>query len=131
MKRENKQWLFALICGAVVSTTSLETVMAAGYSGRVEGNAAVCARHDVMRVAQGPEYQYQQKIYYFCYPACLEQFKSAPERFHLAKDPVTGELVDKAQALLYAVEGKIYYFSGEEHLKAFSENPDAYLNSIR
>ena len=124
MGQRNRRWIFLALHGLIAMTMGLGSAAAAGYTGRVEDRSDVCATHDVMRVAHGPEYHYQGKTYYFCYENCLRQFRSAPERFSRATDPVSGEQVDKAQGLIYTLGGKVHYFSTAEHLKAFSENPD-------
>ena len=123
MGQRNRRWIFLALLVLIAVTTGLGSAVAAGYTGRVEEHSDVCATHDVMRVQHGPEYPYQGKTYYFCYENCLKQFRSAPERFSRATDLVSGEQVDKAVALIYAVEGKVYFFSTKEHLEAFSESP--------
>ncbi len=128
--QKRRRWAFGVLLATGALITGVRSAAAGGYSGRIEERSRVCAAHDVLRVAEGPEYMYQGKTYYFCYPRCLKQFKSAPERLSQATDPVSGESVDKAKGPIYAAEGKVYYFSTEEHLSAFVESPEVYLGQL-
>ncbi|MBI4597863.1 MAG: YHS domain-containing protein [Candidatus Omnitrophica bacterium] len=74
---------------------------------------------------------YQGKTYYLCCAGCLKRFGSDPERFSHATDPVSGQPVDKAQALIYGYEGQAYFFANEAHLGAFAKEPAQFLRQTQ
>lgn len=48
-----------------------------------------------------------------------------------AADPVNGALVDKAEARIYAYEGRAYFFSSDETLSAFSKDPEPFVRRMK
>lgn len=46
-------------------------------------------------------------------------------------DPVSGQPVDKAQALIYSYEGRAYFFANEAHLGAFAKEPAQFLQQAQ
>ena len=67
------------------------------------------------------------KTYYGCCMECVEALKKYPEKYCYAIDPVSGERVDKAQAVIYNYNGKALYFENRENLAKFLKNPDQFL----
>lgn len=63
--------------------------------------------------------QYDGKTYYGCCPMCKERLaKDASMR--MARDPVSGALIDKANAVIGArPNGKVLYFENIENLKRY------------
>lgn len=59
------------------------------------------------------------RTYYGCCAMCKDKLNSQPEA-RFAKDPVTGQQVDKANAvMLQDTGGKILYFTSEDTLRQF------------
>lgn len=54
------------------------------------------------------------KSYFGCCEMCKAKIAAQPERFTLARDPVSGAVVDKATAALLSVDGRVLYFESEE-----------------
>lgn len=100
----------------------------ASFTGRVADKSRVCMMQDSMQPKAGVPQERDGKRYWFCCPMCLQSFAADPERYARARDPVSGAVVDKADAPAYAFHGKVYFFGSEETLKRFSKNPARYLN---
>ncbi|MEQ9620127.1 MAG: hypothetical protein RIG61_13280 [Deltaproteobacteria bacterium] len=63
-----------------------------------------------------------EKTYYGCCEMCEGRLKADPESRH-ATDPVSGNKVDKATAIIGAApDGKVYYFENLENLETYSIN---------
>ena len=59
------------------------------------------------------------RTYYGCCPMCKDRLTKQPES-RTAQDPVTGEQVDKARAVMVQVPtGKILYFASEATLQRY------------
>jgi YHS domain-containing protein len=59
------------------------------------------------------------KTYYGCCEMCKAKLNNNPES-RVATDPVSGNNVDKAEAVIGAApDGKVYYFESEENLTEF------------
>lgn len=101
----------------------------AKYSGKVENRKLVCMLQDSMQARDGLEHTYNGKTYYLCCGGCVTGFEKDPKRYSHATDPVNGNSVDKAEAPIFAYQGRAYFFSSTETLGAFAENPAKYLGS--
>lgn len=44
---------------------------------------------------------------------------------------MNGALVDKAEARIYAYEGRAYFFSSDETLSAFSKDPEPFVRRMK
>ncbi|MCC6712448.1 MAG: TRASH domain-containing protein [Candidatus Dadabacteria bacterium] len=65
----------------------------------------------------------ENKTYYGCCEMCEARLKSSAES-RVAVDPVSGQQVDKAAAVIGATpEGGVYYFESVENLKSFKGTP--------
>lgn len=63
------------------------------------------------------------KTYYGCCEMCKGKLKNSPQS-RVATDPITGNNVDKAEAVIGAApDGKVFYFESEENLTQY--NPSA------
>lgn len=98
--------------------------------GQVADRSLVCMIDDNLQSKPGLAYAYQGKTYYLCCAGCRNRFASDPARFSRAVDPISGESVDKAEALIFGYAGKAFFFSNEEHLKAFAGDPERYLQQV-
>lgn len=62
------------------------------------------------------------KTYYGCCPMCKAKLEQSAA-LRTAVDPVSGNDVDKAGAIIGAKEnGEVYYFENEDNLKKYSEH---------
>jgi YHS domain-containing protein len=82
---------------------------------------------DSVQPRDGIEYAYNGKTYYLCCMGCVAGFQKHPARYSQATDPVSGALVDKADARIYAHEGRAYFFRSDETLAAFAREPEKFL----
>ena len=63
------------------------------------------------------------RIYYGCCPMCAEKLKGSAE-LRQGTDPVSGNKVDKASAVIGAgPDGVVYYFENEGNFHQFSSDP--------
>ncbi|QQG36802.1 MAG: TRASH domain-containing protein [Micavibrio aeruginosavorus] len=70
------------------------------------------------------------KTYYGCCPMCKERLKNEAAA-RQAVDPISGNTVDKAAAVIGAApDNTVYYFESEENLQKFSSDPSRYLNPV-
>jgi YHS domain-containing protein len=97
------------------------------FTGPVADKSRVCMMQDSMQPKAGIAQEREGKRYWFCCPMCLQAFAADPARYTHARDPVTGALVDKADAPAYAVGGKVYFFSSQDTLERFTASPTRYL----
>jgi len=104
----------------------LGTLLAASGN-NVDKKEMVCMINDEVLNKPGVAVAQSGKTYYGCCEMCLEKLKKEPSKYITAKDPVSGQKVDKADAFIYGLDGKAFYFANEANRKAFAENPDRYL----
>jgi YHS domain-containing protein len=95
----------------------------AGFTGRVEDRSRICMMQDSLQPKPGLKHEYAGRTYWLCCEMCVQSFEGDPDRFAHARDPVNGQVVDKATAPAYAVNGKAYFFSSEQTLETFAANP--------
>lgn len=86
---------------------------------RVSDPSQVCMVNDqFMGRAQIPVVV-EGRTYFGCCPACKEKLEKQPA-IRVARDPSTGEEVDKAKAVIVQdASGKILYFASEDTLRRF------------
>ncbi|MBI2963421.1 MAG: YHS domain-containing protein [Deltaproteobacteria bacterium] len=132
MKRNSLVALVAALVVAIVSLAMAGDVRnPATYGGRIEDRSRICMIQDQVQAKSGLAYAYQGKTYYLCCAGCVAGFAANPEHLRRAKDPVSGEPVDKAEAPAYAWHGRAYFFRSEANLEAFARDPDSYLSAGR
>ncbi len=90
---------------------------------RIEDPKLVCMVNDTyMGKAQIPV-EVDGKTYFGCCPACKERLANEPG-VRTALDPVTGETVDKATAVLAQdASGTVHYFASAQHLRSYRPAP--------
>jgi YHS domain-containing protein len=102
-------------------TQSPQSTVAALPSGwsRVSDPSQVCMVNDqFMGRAQIPVVV-DGRTYFGCCPACKEKLENQSE-MRTGRDPVTGQQVDKAKAVIVQdASGKVLYFESEETLKRY------------
>ncbi|MCZ6528449.1 MAG: hypothetical protein O6702_06955 [Candidatus Dadabacteria bacterium] len=83
----------------------------------------VCMVTNQLFVKEQIPVEVEGKTYYGCCEMCEAKIKNNPQSRE-ATDPVSGNNVDKAEAIIGATaDGSIYYFESEENLEIF--NPSA------
>lgn len=87
----------------------------------------VCMLEDTVQSHDGLEQTYNGKTYYLCCQGCVAAFRGNPEKYSHATDPVDGSRVDKADAPFYPYGGRAYFFSSQQNLHQFAQQPDRYL----
>ena len=83
----------------------------------------VCMMTDQKFAKEQIPVEVEGKTYYGCCEMCKAKIKNSPES-RAATDPVSGNRVDKAEAVIGAApDGSVFYFESEENLAQF--NPSA------
>ena len=115
--------------GILLAILSLLLCLGAVFaaSGNVDKKEMVCMMNDEVLSKPGVAVQHNGKTYYGCCEMCKQKLKKDPSKYVSAMDPVSGQKVDKADAFVYGLGGKAYYFANEANRKAFAEDPGKYL----
>lgn len=83
----------------------------------------VCMMNDKVFDKEQMAIEIEGKTYYGCCPMCKEMLGKDPSK-RAATDPVSGNKVDKATAVIGAdTHGMTYYFENEENLHKFASGP--------
>jgi YHS domain-containing protein len=114
-----------IACITVLSSLSL--ALAFADSGNVDKRETVCAVRDTVGTEAGVPHEYNGKTYYLCCKMCRGSIQNEPKKYTIATDPVSGKQVDKAEAFIYNLDGKAYYFENEANRKAFAGSPSKYI----
>jgi YHS domain-containing protein len=103
---------------SVTAPTSTAAALPAGMS-RVADSSQVCMVNDqFMGKPQSPT-EVEGRTYYGCCAMCKEKLEKQRE-MRVARDPVTGEEVDKAKAVIVQdARGKVLYFASEDTLRKY------------
>jgi YHS domain-containing protein len=112
------------LVGVLLSTVTVMNAHAA--DGNVADRQYVCMMQDTLQVKPGVPVQFDGRTYYGCCPMCAQTMTAEPARYLKAKDPVTGETVDKASALIYGFQGSAFYFASDTSRQAFAAKPSQY-----
>jgi YHS domain-containing protein len=90
----------------------------AGMS-RVTDTSLVCMVNDQFMGNPQIPIAVQGRTYYGCCPMCKERLGKEPAT-RIARDPVTGQDVDKATAVIIKdAAGKVLYFASEDTLRRY------------
>lgn len=81
----------------------------------------VCMMQDTMMAVPAIPLASGGKTYYGCCEMCKAKIAAEPARYTLARDPVSGAVVDKATAALLSVDGRVLYFESEATRGRFVE----------
>lgn len=93
-------------------------VVPAGLS-RVTDPSQVCMVNDLFMGRSQIPVAVEGRTYYGCCPGCKEKLEKQPA-VRSALDPVTGEQVDKARAVIVQDgSGKVLYFASEDTLRKY------------
>ena len=86
---------------------------------RVADASQVCMVNDQFMGKPQIPVQVEGRTYFGCCAMCKEKLEKQPAA-RTAKDPVTGEPVDKAKAVIVKDgDGKVLYFASEDTLRRF------------
>ena len=100
----------------------------APQTGPVEDRSRICMMQDSLQPKPGLAYEYEGKTYWLCCAMCQQAFAADPAHYAHARDPVSGQEVDKATAPVYSVGGKAFYFDSEDTRRSFAKDPSRYLH---
>ena len=103
------------------SSTSAATAEASLPSGlvRVADRSQVCMVNNTFMGKPQIPVQVGDRTYYGCCPACKDKLANDPTS-RVAADPVTGQDVDKASAVIARDDdGKVLYFASEDTLRRY------------
>lgn len=119
--------VFALLLGACgtkesspapATSTPVATVPDNGLT-RVEERSLVCMINNTFMGTPQIPVEVGGKTYFGCCPACKERLANDPAT-RTALDPVSGETVDKAAAVIAKDEtGSVLYFASEDNLRRY------------
>jgi YHS domain-containing protein len=102
----------------VEPASSVTTVLPAGMS-RVTDPAQVCMVNDQFMGTPQIPIAVEGRTYYGCCAMCKERLAKDPAT-RLAPDPVSGQSVDKASAIIVQdSSGKVMYFASEDTLRRY------------
>lgn len=100
------------------SATAAAAVLPAGIV-RVTDTSQVCMVNDQYMGRPQIPVEVEGRTYFGCCPACKEKLEQQPA-MRTAQDPVTGEPVDKAKAIIVQDStGNVLYFASEDTLRRF------------
>lgn len=124
MKINVKKLLFLAITLAIIGTVaSLENVSSetATSVSEVDSKYVCMVTNKLFPNTQIPV-EVADKTYYGCCEMCKAQLAENPSK-RVATDPVSGNIVDKADAVIGAAQnGSVYYFENKANLDSFSKN---------
>jgi len=93
----------------------------AGWLKHVEAKY-VCMMNNAVFDKEQTAIEVEGKTYYGCCAMCADKLKNDPSA-RQATDPVSGNAVDKATAVIGDHHGKVYYFENEENFQKFASGP--------
>ena len=103
---------------STASSDPAAIVLPAGLS-RVSDPSQVCMVNDQFFGRPQIPIEVSGRTYYGCCPACKDKLHQE-EAARVAQDPVTGEAVDKAKAVIVQdASGKVLYFASEDTLRRY------------
>ena len=98
--------------------TAAKAELPAGFA-RVADPSQVCMVTDQFMGKPQIAVEVEGRTYYGCCPMCKDKLNNQPE-IRTARDPVTGDAVDKAKALIVQdAAGKLMYFASEDTLRRY------------
>jgi YHS domain-containing protein len=98
-----------------------------GADGAVLDRSRVCMMQDSVMEKPGIPILKDGNTYFGCCAMCSQSIAQDPDKYTKAKDPVTQVVVDKADAIIHAFNGKAFYFASEENRKVFEKDPTKYV----
>ncbi|MEE9614616.1 MAG: TRASH domain-containing protein [Thermodesulfobacteriota bacterium] len=119
--------IFAALCVLLLATGAqiVQAESSMPTANRVEKPSRVCMVNNMLMASEMIPVEVDGKTYYGCCPMCAGRIKKDFSIRH-ATDPITGNQVDKAEAVMaFTDEKKILYFESEESYAKYKESaPD-------
>ena len=113
--RRRRVWAGRTVLGAVILLAlGAIRVWAAPPAVAVPERTRVCMMQDTVMSVPAIPLARDGKTYYGCCEMCKAKIAAEPTRYTLARDPVSGAVVDKATAALLSVDGRVLYFESED-----------------
>jgi YHS domain-containing protein len=106
--------ILVLLGLAVTLATGAVRAWAAPPNVSIPERTRVCMMQDTVMAVPAVPLTHNGKSYFGCCEMCKAKIAAEPERYTLARDPVSGAVVDKATAALLSVDGRVLYFESEE-----------------
>jgi YHS domain-containing protein len=117
----------ALILGLAVATLVHHPGDGEAGPGAITDRSRICMLQDTVQARSGLIYVHNGKKYYLCCGGCLAAFQRDAAAHSHAIDPVSGNMVDKADAPAYAYHGHAYFFSTATNMTKFAADPEKFL----
>ena len=115
-------YLAGLVLALAVSLAAGVTrAAAAPPTVSVPERTRVCMMQDTVMAGPAVPLTHNGKSYFGCCEMCKAKIAAEPERYTLARDPVTRAVVDKATAALLSVDGRVLYFESESTRARYTE----------
>lgn len=121
----------AALLGLLALVAAPDLTRAADPSVHDVERSKICMLEDKVQEKAGIPYAYEGKTYFLCCPMCKQTFASQPDQYSKARDPVTGQMVDKATAPALAYGEQAYFFQSTESRDAFAKDPGRYAKASR
>lgn len=113
--RRRWEWVGRTVLGAVILLAlGAVRAWAAPPVVAVPERTRVCMMQDTIMSVPAIPLAREGKTYYGCCAMCKAKIAAEPARYTLARDPVSGAVVDKATAALLSVDGRVLYFESED-----------------
>ena len=80
----------------------------------------VCMPQDAIYHRKMIPVEVKGKTYYGCCQGCVEQIKKEPDKSCFAIDPITGEKIDKSEAIILNLWGKARYFASKKNARQYA-----------
>jgi YHS domain-containing protein len=87
----------------------------------IPARTRVCMMQDTVMAVPAVPLTHNGKSYFGCCEMCKAKIAAQPEHYTLARDPVSGAVVDKATAALLSVDGRVFYFESEATRAQYTE----------
>lgn len=113
--------ILVLLGLAVTLATGAVRAWAAPPTVSIPERTRVCMMQDTVMAVPAVPLTHNGKSYFGCCEMCKAKIAAEPERYTLARDPVTGAVVDKATAALLSVDGRVLYFESEATRARYTE----------
>lgn len=111
---DRRWWMLILVAAALVSLAAAEDAAL-----EVVDAAHVCMVNDALFEKEQIRIEVNGKAYYGCCKMCKDRL-AQDESARTSVDPVSGNRVDKAEAVIGAdADGRVYYFENDKNLKSY------------
>lgn len=109
-------WALAVVGMSLITVAA----WAIGPTVGVPERTRVCMVQDTVMTVPAVPVVVEGKTYYGCCEMCKGKLASEPQRYAVARDPLSGVAVDKATAELLSVDGRVLYFQSAANRDSFA-----------